>query len=294
MHLWGSCGIFLLVSQCKLGVWVSGCSVGISACNTEKERCTSTFKQVMDAIWAPTWQDSKSIRTGGYILWAFYTHRHPFQSGFNFKHLIVFIDISDIHNETVYFRTENGVISKADGVKIARDESISWTSQLKNFYKNNFSLFTNLLREFRQRLGGRANTKSSIPVYSDWTYNKLSSGFVSMSVENAINKAVREMNLLYEFLKIRDIKLSVGVYPWPEQLAEMSRNNSHANLQVEIWREFCADKCVKFINMYPEYFHQILKSSVNYVYEAHFIPGDVHFNEAGNRLIYEELLDVGL
>jgi hypothetical protein len=65
------------------------------------------------------------------------------------------------------------------------------------------------------------------------------------------------MTLLYELLDSKGIKLSVGVYPWPAQISEMKRNNTDANLQVDIWNEFCANRCINFVNMFPKYFRLI-------------------------------------
>ena len=220
---------------------------------------------------------------------------HLLRKGFFFNHLVIFIDISDIQNETMYFRDKNGAIySTADKANNETTESRNWLSELKFFFKNNFALSANLLRKIRSLLIDHKNKSPTETDYSDWTYNKSSAAFGNLGVDGAIEKAVREMELLYEVLKSKDIKLSIGVYPWPTQLKEMATNNSDANLQVDIWRAFCATRCENFVNMFPAYFKLIKASSVDDVYRTHFITGDVHYNFQGNRLIHEALLELNL
>ena len=111
-------------------------------------------------------------------------------------------------------------------------------------------------------------------------------------MNGSIEKAVREMTMLHELLEGEGVKLSVGVYPWPAQIREMMLNDSDSNLQAEIWRDFCINRCAHFINMFPRYFDLVKNSSVDDVYNRYFIQGDIHYNREGNQLIYEALLEL--
>ena len=51
------------------------------------------------------------------------------------------------------------------------------------------------------------------------------------------------MDKIYELLKERNIKLSIGVFPWPGNLKYDSENNLH----VQIWEDFCLTRCKSFI-----------------------------------------------
>ena len=105
---------------------------------------------------------------------------------------------------------------------------------------------------------------------------------------------MREITMLHELLEGEGIKLSIGVYPWPAQILEMMLNNSDSNLQADIWRDFCINRCVHIINMFPRYFDLVKNSSVDDVYNSYFIQGDIHYNREGNQLIHEALLELNL
>ena len=94
------------------------------------------------------------------------------------------------------------------------------------------------------------------------------------------------MNELYKILKQNDIKLSLAVYPWPQQLENDVVNSIH----VKMWRDFCNEKCFKFINFFPFFFEEVKKSSYLEVYKKYYFWNDVHFNAEGNRIIAQKLL----
>ena len=81
------------------------------------------------------------------------------------------------------------------------------------------------------------------------------------------------------------IGLTIVVYPWPLQ---MSENDRHSR-QVEIWQSFCKkNKCKNFINTYPAFF--AVKDARTDWYNYLFIQGDVHYSAAGNRVLYDALV----
>ena len=210
------------------------------------------------------------------------------QNGINFEHLIVFIDISDIQNEARDY-TEN-----ADG---------SVTKTRREFRKKNF-LLTNILAKKIRDAGRnfRRNYSDSSKKYKEtledryksprqrWTYDMNSKGYGIMGVQGGIDKSIHYMERLYQLLHDKGIKLSVGVYPWPAQLVEMSESDA-VNLQSQIWQNFCQNKCEYFIDVFPKFRDLVGQSGAKQTYKDYYIDGDVHFNEAGNRIIYEALLE---
>ena len=244
------------------------------------------------------------------------------ERGYLFDHVIVFIDISDIQDESLYFRDSNGnVLQSANGSK---SPSV-FITKIKSYVAENFSLFTNFYLLTKQLFNEQPKTQvneqpktqvneqpktqvneqpktqvneqtktQARDVFnlkrSEWTYNSSSNAYGDLGVTGSIEKALLEMTLLSDLLEINGFKLSVGVYPWPAQISEMDRNNTETNLQVELWRKFCEERCVNFINIFPKYYSLIQKTSVEDVYQKYFIQGDVHYNREGNRLIYESLL----
>ena len=94
------------------------------------------------------------------------------------------------------------------------------------------------------------------------------------------------MNKTYELLKKNNIKMSIVVYPWPQQLKNDFVNSKH----VTMWEEFCVKKCVKFINFFPFFFEEKDKTSFLDVYKKYYYWNDIHFNAEGNKIIAKRLL----
>ncbi len=222
--------------------------------------------------------------------------------GYTFNHVIVFVDISDVQDEANYFRGPYGnVLYSSDGA--TRQQAIF--SMVKSYVADNFALFTYGYRLVKQILIGLEDNESARDINesardiftlerSEWTYNASSNAYGSIGVNGSIEKAVREMSMLHNLLESKGIKLSVGVYPWPAQIREMMLNDSDTNLQVDVWRDFCVNRCFHFINMFPIYFDLVKNSSIDAVYRDYFIHGDVHYNREGNLLIHEVLLELNL
>ena len=215
---------------------------------------------------------------------------HLIENGYSFNHVVVFIDISDIHDELRYFRDSKGFVYNNQPI----------LNKINNYVTKNFSLFTFAYLSVKNLLIGETGLRNNFikdpftHYRGEWTYNISSNNYGDLGVTGLIDKAVLEMTLLSKFLERNNIKLSLGVYPWPNQISEMARNKTDSNLQVDIWRNFCINKCEKFINIFPKYYNLIKKSSVDEVYKNYFIKDDVHYNREGNRLIKEALLEINL
>jgi hypothetical protein len=76
-------------------------------------------------------------------------------------------------------------------------------------------------------------------------------------------------------------KVTLVVYPLPDQIAAHDRDS----IQVRYWRDWCAKRDVRFINGFEPFFHE----PADVVLRKYFIPGDVHYNEAGHRLLFEKV-----
>jgi hypothetical protein len=62
---------------------------------------------------------------------------------------------------------------------------------------------------------------------------------------------------------------------------------------VTIWRDWCKSQgCTLFINHYPDFYPSDESTTDRSgILDKYYIPGDVHFNEAGNKLIATRLID---
>jgi lysophospholipase L1-like esterase len=94
------------------------------------------------------------------------------------------------------------------------------------------------------------------------------------------------MDRLFRLLQARGIPLTIVVYPHPRQLLE---RDDHTR-QAAMWRSFCASRCKAFVDLFPPL---LAAAEADPHWYAHlFIPGDIHYNRAGHRLMFEELAKV--
>jgi len=235
--------------------------------------------------------------------------KYYLESGLHFAEAIVYIDISDIEDEAVnYAYDAQGVLHAAttDPELAARQRptddrctSDVWTA-IRNrkrwwervFYVADFAnqamttrRYTNIVERARlQDLQASGTVYAKDVDRAAWTYDAKIGCYGALGVEGGIEKAKRQMDRLYDELSKRGISLSVGVYPWAQQLlydVEDSR-------QVQIWREWCSGKCRRFFNHFPAFFRY--KEKDPEFVKSLLIWGDFHFNAAGNKLLADDLI----
>ena len=217
-------------------------------------------------------------------------------NGYFFDHLYVFVDISDIQDESLYSRDPSGNVLLDTEECFARycgnsQELKEIKNTIKTFVKKHFYLFSvgysHLKKLFvqPQPISDNVFTKGR----SEWTYNPSSLFYGSNGVAGSIEKALTEMIALHELLETRGIKLSVGVYPWPAQLVELKNTPEQENRQSQIWSSFCEHRCENYIDLFPTYRGLIAELGIDEVYERYFMRGDVHFNARGNKLVFNAI-----
>ena len=214
---------------------------------------------------------------------------------------IVFIDISDVHDEAAFYRDidASGAVTGP-----AQDRSsMSWDEQLRYFISGRLLLTDYLVRSL-QRFAVRHGlyyfpTGPQGEVFdrerSAWTYRKVDEtdpyygGYAPLGVAGGIAKEEAKMTLLWQELQKRNIPISVVVYPYPAQLV----HDSVDSRQVRMWREWCEGKCKRFISLFPAFFavkEQCPSRQPGCWYLSHFIFGDFHYNAAGNALVADVLI----
>jgi hypothetical protein len=99
-----------------------------------------------------------------------------------------------------------------------------------------------------------------------------------------LETAREDMDRLRGVLRGHGIPLTVAVYPWPDQVLHRDRESRQASF----WRHWAADNGAGFIDYFPRF---IDGTPAREVLDRYFIPGDVHWNEAGHRLIAEGFLE---
>ena len=218
--------------------------------------------------------------------------------GLRFDEAIVYIDLSDIQDEAVnYSYDEHGVLQwagKAGGEWVGDRWSIS---KQKAWWESAF-YFADLLNQvIMSRKWAREIEHASLEDFmrpgscygrdftrSSWTYDPQASDYGLLGVEGGLQKAKQQMDKLHQALSRHGIALSVGVYPWPQQLLYDTENSR----QVQIWRDWCAGKCKRFFNHFPTFF-RYKESDPEFVRNL-FVWGDVHYNALGNKILAQDLI----
>jgi hypothetical protein len=93
--------------------------------------------------------------------------------------------------------------------------------------------------------------------------------------------ADRNMDKVVEICRAWGCRITLVVYPWPDNVAAGDRNS----IQVTHWRSWAAQRGVRFIDGFAPFFREPADVAV----PKYFIRGDSHFNAAGHRLLFEQV-----
>ena len=202
--------------------------------------------------------------------------KHYISSGLNAEHVIVFLDVSDIDDENNYFhcKEKKSVCAKSDKIENAK---------LKKKKEKKFPIFEKTKRAIKllkRRIFPKNNIYEKDFRRSSWTY--IESNEI---IAEGINKSLKNMDELYNYLNQRKIPFSLAIYPWPGQILHDKVNSKH----VSIWKEFCEQRCENFINLFPLFFDEISHNSKEKVVELFYLKNDVHFNEEAHKKIFEKI-----
>jgi hypothetical protein len=222
---------------------------------------------------------------------------HLIGRGMKFKHVVVFMDVSDLIDDS------NSYVLKND-LKV-RDKKIN--KRIENTFKIWFPIFDYIIFNITNNNRYRSvdNIFTRINIYTDinqtkdkklkeiytkmnlrsaWTYSKTNEikGY-DLPIDIAIYEQVKTMNQLYELLKKNNIKLSIVVYPWPQTILYDKREN----LMKTTWENFCKNKCANFINIFPLLMNDDDDESnkKNLIIKKYYQLGDIHFNPEGHKFI---------
>lgn len=199
----------------------------------------------------------------------------------SFDHVIVYVDISDIQDEAVVYHFD------ADGN--VKDGTPAWQFPRTEWFFRHCFPMTLFARDWirgrvRQPPDPNAPDDPQAELRGMWTVRaSIDGAYGTLGVEGGIEKARANMTALANVLRARGIKFSVAVYPWPAQLL-YDTVDSRA---VSIWRSWCAaNGCALFINHFPDFFARRDQPDWR---DQLYIHGDVHFTEAGNKLVEQRL-----
>jgi len=213
-----------------------------------------------------------------------------------FDELIVYLDISDIEDEASKYVLAREHLFLGDGAitsnihekpklqsEIIKENTIIW-AWLRSLLKSLRSPVAPKTRPILKE--NKVYTyKDSIDLYrGSWTYN--SNSFKNYG-KRGLDISAKHMDKLLQILRKNKIKITLAVYPWPDQIYYDTVDSK----QVIFWENWANKNSVRFINHFKDFFQLKKRIGAQRLIEEYYISGDVHFNEKGNALIKESFLD---
>jgi hypothetical protein len=252
--------------------------------------------------------------------------------GYSFKHIIIFVDISDPYDEANRYDLHNDIIVVDRG----EPYPLPTHSRLRRIASQHLPLTGEAYKQFRQAISQQAKPgQATLKTPQEGLAPAVPQGTTdSISAPNSVkaDTVTQPKRNLYDTIYQRDY--AVGEWTYNVQstnfgpdgvlgtLAKMEREmreiyslaQSHGaklsvgvypwpgqlkydvvdSLQVKIWREFCESRCIHFYNAFPAFFNLVEQQGVDTVIYDYYFAGDVHFTERGNKVIARTILDAGI
>ncbi len=256
-------------------------------------RFEDTFAGLLEDALAPRGIEVLNAAVVSYSPKLYYLKaRHLLETeGLRFDSLLVFIDISDIQNELSYRSFEpreidNWKLWQFEARRWGRQHSLTWhlLGSLGGETQNAAQAPTDQGADLFPCLAETDAATLADPLFQDtaslWT---IKPAVFEKYGRQGLILAVENMEKLAALCKQARIKLTVAIYPWPQQI----QTRQLENMQVKAWRDFAQRHGAGFIDLFPRFIDERAYQAVRAKY---FIPGDVHWNEAGHQRVAETVL----
>ena len=204
--------------------------------------------------------------------------------GLRFDELAVFIDVGDVQDEVTYLLDADGNVA-SDELRRLREERenirYALPGPLKNLTVRQF-LKRNTIGLFALYQGLEETVKSNDRRDGLWTADPR---LYEQFGREGLARARHSMDLLADLVAQHGIRLTVAVYPWPDQV----RRGDLQSLQVTFWRQWAADRKAGFLDYFPRFIGAVGRSDE--VLARDFISGDIHWNEVGHQVVADGFLE---
>ncbi len=208
--------------------------------------------------------------------------------GLKFDTVIVFIDLSDAEDEALGYRFDENenVISKGNAANLGAAESqanknLKPKMSVKEFFTQ-YTYFLARLRNLSALLKAKTRSwdKGLKQRRALWTMDdNLFKEFAAKGLEISAG----HMAQLKSYLDVRKIPLTIAVYPWPDQVLNQDLDSK----QVIFWQNWATKNNIAFINLFPTFINNNLKTSAEETLRLKYIKGDVHWNERGHMAVFQ-------
>ncbi len=201
------------------------------------------------------------------------------EKGLKFDEVVVFLDLSDIQDETFYHFDTWGNIKGLEWPHDAMDVALRY--QLGNF---GYFLEKNLRMTARAYLSLRCRFRSG-GCFREPLGNSRARWTIDPELFEAYGKkglalATENMDKLAQLLRSRQIPLTLVVYPWPDQIAAKDLLSK----QVTHWEAWAKVNQVEFLDVFPLF---IDENQLGAVWKEYFLPKDAHWNAKGHAAVAE-------
>ena len=231
----------------------------------------------------------------------YFKTKHYIEEGYKFDKALVFLDLSDIVDETyLEFNSDNTIKVPANNLSnnILKEKIYKFSY----FLRDNFLTFRviSLLSDKTEFLKNEIKDKYRASKYFNINFfdlNKKDLNLYKMinvkrgnwvknvdrnkKVDLGLERSQIFLDKLFNILKKNSIDSYLIIYPWPSQIF-------YENLFYEnFWKSFSKERNINFVNL-NKYFNEANKMDTIHKY---FIPGDVHWNEKGTEIIFKAILE---
>ncbi len=202
--------------------------------------------------------------------------------GLRFDSLVVLIDIGDVQDEVMYKFDERGNViprrarREIEGRANRRyHDPVFGRLHLVERFLQGHALGLATLYEWAHGLVPRPGARAALWTVDDAVYREYG--------REGLETAARHMDELHAALRRHGVDLTVAVYPWPDQI----RVHDVDSRQSRFWREWCAARGARFVDLFPRF----AGGAPDAIVRRYYIPGDIHWNADGHRLVADGLLE---
>jgi len=203
--------------------------------------------------------------------------KYLLEQGFTADDVYLLIDIGDIQDEVVYAYFVPDDDPPPAFVEKVRLLFYQRTFLFRTLWDRFVILKENPRSEFSPFWGGLGEYYRVRPL---WTHDEQE--FERWGKEG-LASALDYTDKLWKMLSERGIRLHISVHPWRIQI----ERRELPSRQQEAWKKFCEERGIEFIDLFPLFINDLPSAEV---FRRYFIPDDIHWNDAGLKMVAEELL----
>ena len=243
---------------------------------------------------------------------------------FTFSEVFLVVDLTDVHDEwlerdvidrkvekrfeeiklkdtnSFLYKKELNVIkdNKIENKIIKEDIKPQFFIQIKKIISNILIKSKSFIRHFPSMHYAFHRLKNSRYPEPYWIYTYNNSLNTSWSYDDQqfkdtiehIDRMIKHVTIVEDILNQNNIKFNLILLPHPVSLFHGTLYNKTA----EIFKNFCINRCNRFINIYSPLFkdkNKLTFSEAEKLVSQYYLEGDFHFNKKGHDLIFKEILE---